>query len=97
MNTVPPISFPWSQGYNVASPIWKVDNYSAFNGYPIPELDSPGIIELNYNPELLYGKSTSRLRLAIYNKMNGRWTVLPHNTVLNRTQQTLANTTRKFG
>jgi hypothetical protein len=94
---VPSIPFPWMQGYNIASPIWKFEIMSAFNGYTIPELDNPAIVILSYDTKMLTEVSPKKLRIGYYDTQAKRWKTLSNNTVLNETNKTIANTSKYFG
>lgn len=91
-----PIPFPWQQGLNVAGEIYDFKAVSAFNGYSINEFDNPVTVVIPYDPSKLYGISPHLLRIAWWDSDSGLWTVIKDNTVVDTTNLTVANTTKRF-
>ena len=87
------IPLPWQQGFNTVSEVYSISAVSAFNGYPVTTLQSPGTIILSYYPGRLNKRSVKSLRIGYYDTKTKRWKVLPKNTVYDAQNHIIANTT----
>lgn len=90
------ITFPWAQGFNVAGEIYRIRTLSAFNGYPIPELDNPGIIILPYDSNKVGSKGLQTIKIARYDENKKTWAPLQTEMVVDPLQNTIATTTKKM-
>lgn len=91
------VPFPWEQGYNTVGEIYYFSATSAFNGYPVNELEAPATILLRYDPAKLFGISTQALRIGWFDPQRKQWKVLDNNTVIKPEENLIANTSTKFG
>ncbi|MDO8488384.1 MAG: DUF2341 domain-containing protein [bacterium] len=91
------VSFPWSQGLNVASDIYEVSAVSAFNGFPILTTDKPFIIQMSYDPIKVLDLSTNSLKIAYFDSSKNKWQLVNNPYTVDTLKHTIATTSTHFG
>ncbi|KKQ91875.1 MAG: FG-GAP repeat protein [Microgenomates group bacterium GW2011_GWC1_39_7b] len=90
------IPYPWSQGLNTYSDIFKISSVSAFNGFPINKTDKPFTVQLPYDKTKLNGVSPTVLKVSYFDSESKKWKTIKTPIVVDWIKNMVSTTTKNF-